>query len=119
MSRDSKLSILALLAAFLLEPRFLGAEGASQSSPEEVTVQPTRYFVDVERYRFGAPDVANPDFYPIPREKVTRDTYLRSLERLDPDNIALNPNHGMNGPRAFMPVLVKFVETGEARWGAA
>ena len=38
---------------------------------------PTRYSVDVERYRFGTLDVRNPDFYPIPQSPVTRESYLR------------------------------------------
>ncbi len=81
---------------------------------------PTRYMVDVERYRFGgACDVHNPAFYPIPQGSVNRDTYLRCIEEMNPAEIARNPNRGMDGPRAFMPVLVKYVQTGDAYWSEA
>lgn len=44
--------------------------------PEPAGVQlhgtPTRYMVDLERYRFGgACDVRNPAFHPIPQDTVT------------------------------------------------
>jgi len=80
---------------------------------------PTRYFVDVERYRFGTTDVRNPAFYPVPQDPVTRDTYLRCIEDMKPAEIARHPNHGMEGPRVFLPVLAKYVQTGEAAWGDA
>ena len=80
---------------------------------------PTRYSVDVERYRFGAPDVHNLAFYPIPQDPVAHDTYLRCIEEMNPAEVARNPNRGMEGPKAFMPVLVKYVQTGEAGWGEA
>ena len=54
------------------------------SKPPELVGPPTRYFIDVERYRFGNPDVANIDFYPIPQDIVTRETYLRWHRRNEP-----------------------------------
>ena len=81
---------------------------------------PTRYAVDVEHYRFRATcDVGNPSFYPVPQDTVTRETYLRCLEAQNPAEIARNPNRGMDGPRVFMPVLVKYVQTGDAAWADA
>lgn len=85
--------------------------GASSTS-----VPASRYFVDVERYRFSWPDLNNPAFYPIPQEPVSRDSYLKAIEETHPDELVKNPKHGMNGPRAFMPILVKYVQTGDPKW---
>lgn len=80
----------------------------------------TRYFVDVERYRFGAqPNILDPRFYPIPQDPVTRRTYFDHVDAFDPARIATNPSRGMAGPQAFMPVLAKYVQTGDARWSNA
>ena len=75
---------------------------------------PTRYAPDVGHYRFhGRCDLADPAFYPIPPDLVTRDSYLRCLEAVDPAGIARTPERGMDGPRLFMPVLVKYVQIEE------
>lgn len=80
----------------------------------------TRYSIDVERYRFGtAPDSEDPAFYPIPQGKVGRDTYLQQVDAFNPEGIAANPNRGMGGPQVFMPVLAKYVQTGDVRWSDA
>ncbi|MFZ9856514.1 MAG: hypothetical protein ACO3I0_15465 [Limisphaerales bacterium] len=84
--------------------------------------QPTIYSPSVERYRFGAygPSVvSDPGFYPIPRDPVTRDTYLRWLEEMDLFRIVDRPKQGLAGPQQFLPVLVRYVETGERRFGEA
>lgn len=112
--------VLELLAATTI----LAAADASTNATAQVEAQlagaPTRYMVDVERYRFGAtPDVRNPAFYPIRQDPVNRETYLRCVEAMQPAEIAHNPNRGMDGPHAFMPVLVKYVQTGDAHWGDA
>lgn len=78
---------------------------------------PTQYFVDVERYRFHATDMSNPSFYPIPQDEVTRDTYMRCIDASNPEELARNPKRGMTGPQAFLPVLAKYVQTGETVWG--
>ena len=80
---------------------------------------PTRYFVDVERYRFGRPDMANGEFYPVPQDEVTRDTYLRCVDAMDVERLASQPDHGIEGPRAFVPVLAKYVQTGDSEWACA
>lgn len=80
----------------------------------------TRYFVDVERYRFGtAPNTNDAGFYPIPRDAVTQETYFTALDAFDPASIARNPERGMDGPQAFMPVLAKYVQTGDREWSEA
>ncbi|MCP4613942.1 MAG: hypothetical protein GY845_35085 [Planctomycetes bacterium] len=80
---------------------------------------PTRYFPSVDRYRYSSVDIRNTTFYPIPQDPVTRESYLRSINAVEPKKIAQQPNRGMDGPRAFMPVLAKYVETGDAQWGNA
>jgi hypothetical protein len=75
---------------------------------------PTRYAPDVGHYRFhGRCDLADPAFYPIPPDLVTRDSYLSCLEAVYPAGIARTPERGMDGPRLFMPVLVKYVQIEE------
>jgi hypothetical protein len=100
------------------------ADRAASEPPAWGEVQllgpPTRCAVDVARYRFsGTCDLGNPAFYPVPQEEVTRDTYMRCIDALDPAEIARQPQRGLDGPRIFMPVLVKYVQTGDAAWGDA
>jgi len=47
---------------------------------------PTRYSVDVGRYRFGTTDVRNPASYPIPRHPVTRE--IVTFEESSPARVA-------------------------------
>ena len=97
----------------MLVPVFVGlwCGGAETPFPQ------TRYFVDVERYRFGTnPNILDPKFYPIPQDLISRQTYLDYVDASDPTGIAENPNRGMAGPHAFMPVLAKYVQTGDPRW---
>lgn len=75
-----------------------------------------RYFIDVHRYRFGWPNLNDPAFYPIPDHPLSRDLYLASIEAADPEALIQRPARGMDGPRIFLPVLVKFVQTGETKW---
>jgi len=93
---------------------------AGDSPAPQLAGSPTRYMVDVERHRFGgACDVRNPAFYPIPQESVNRDTYLRCIEEMQPAELARNLDRGMDGPRTFMPVLAKYVATGDGKWAEA
>ncbi len=81
---------------------------------------PTIYSPPVDRFRFGAYGsslVSNPAFYPIPQDAVTRDTYLRWMEEMDLFKVADTPKAGLSGPQRFLPVLVKYVQTGERRYG--
>lgn len=80
---------------------------------------PTQFFVDSERYRFASPNVNDRNFYPIPSDRVSRATYMRYLESRNLEALAANLNHGEGGPRAFLPILAKYVESGEARWADA
>ena len=80
---------------------------------------PTQFFVDSERYRFSWPNMNDPQFYGIPNETITRDTYMRYLETLDLEKLASNPNRGDGSLVTFMPILAKYAESGDERWADA
>jgi len=116
--------LLSICAPLVLAPDALLAADASNPPPAWSDVQllapPTRYALDVEHYRFnGVCDVGNPSFYPVPQDAVTRASYMRCLETQNLAELARNPNRGMDGPREFMPVLAKYVQTGDAVWADA
>ena len=68
------------------------------------------------RFRNERPDRATP----IPQLQVTRDTYFKWLEFSGHFRYADNPGaHGQYGPRHFLPVLAKYVESGDRRYGDA
>ncbi|MCP5520478.1 MAG: hypothetical protein H7A46_02875 [Verrucomicrobiales bacterium] len=111
------LAVLAAANALMTS----GADTTAASEADSLTPVPrTRYMVDVERYRFGGTcDLHNPAFYPIPQDAVSRESYLRCIDEPNPSEIARNPNRGLDGPRAFMPVLVNYVQTGDPQWSDA
>jgi len=80
---------------------------------------PNQNFIDVERYRFGRMDMTNAAFYPIPQDAITRDTYMRAIDAANPRALAAQPQRGTGGPVTFLPVLAKYVQTGDAFWGRA
>ncbi|MCA9201073.1 MAG: hypothetical protein KDA87_26215, partial [Planctomycetales bacterium] len=112
--RTETLWILVLCCGVLVS----GNRSFAQPSPVMIG-SPTRYMIDVQRYRFDWPNVQNTAFYPIPQDRVDRAAYMKSINAMQPERIAENPNRGMDGPRAFMPVLAKFVETSEPKWADA
>ena len=61
---------------------------ADVQGPEWERVQrvgpPRMYSPSVARYRYGHTNVNNPEFYPIPQESVTRESYLRCIEETRP-----------------------------------
>lgn len=127
MKRISWCGIGAVAMVWALGAAGLEGAEADRESPEgpagndvQLLGPPTRYAVDVAHYRFnGVCDPADPAFYPVPQEAVTRDTYLRCIDAFDPAEIARHPRRGLDGPRIFMPVLVKYVQTGERAWADA
>ena len=80
---------------------------------------PVFYAPPVERYRLGPPDMGNPAYYPIPVTPVTRATYMEWLEQSGLLGYVDQPRQGLGGPTLLLPVLAKFVQTGERRWGEA
>lgn len=75
----------------------------------------SRYFVDAARYRFPNPDVADPAFYPVPRDPVDRDAYRRAIDASFPDSPAGSPRYGMDALRVALPLLVRWVHTRQTR----
>ena len=100
-----------------------GAEDESMTTEPWAEVErigpPNQNYVDVERHRFGATDVNNQAFYPIPQERITRETYMRAIDASDPEALARSPQRGERGPASFVPVLAKYVQTGDRFWGEA
>jgi hypothetical protein len=83
---------------------------------------PTLYSPSAEHYRFGAYGpalVSDPDFYPIPQDPVTRETYMQFMDKLGLFKVVENPKQGLNGPQQSLPLLVKYAQTGEGRYGEA
>lgn len=119
MQRDGLAATLILVA--LCGP-VLGAEPAAPP-PDWHGVErvgpPKIFSPRVDRFRFGTTNVADPAFYPIPTGPVTRDTYLDFLEESGLFGVVDTPAQGLAGPQRFMPVLVKYVQTGERRYGEA
>ena len=99
------------------------AENEAKSEPDWQQVErigpPRMYSPQVERYRFGHTNVNNPDFYPIPQAPVTRDTYMAWIEESGMLDYANQPKRGLGGPTQLLPVLAKYVQTREAKWGEA
>jgi len=72
---------------------------------------PTQYMPHLDRYSEQVPDAYH---YPIPQEKITRETYLKWIE--DSGHLSYAEGdaptkHGQYGPRHFTPVLAKYVQT--------
>ncbi len=57
--------------------------------------------------------------YPIPQESVTRETYLRWIDEADLVKDALQGDSGLYGPAHYLPVLARFVATGDRQTGEA
>jgi len=77
---------------------------------------PTYYMQDLDRYNQPAPDARRLAWEEQP---VTRDTYMKWIDDSGHLNYADSPQHGVYGPRHLMPVLAKYVQTGDAKYGQA
>lgn len=53
----------------------------------------------------------------IPQTPVTRQTYMDFLEKSHLLAIVDRPDQGIDGVKNFMPVLAKYVQTGDEKWG--
>jgi len=116
------ISLAAALPLQAAEPSKAPETAAGPEAKIERLAPPAIYSPSAEHYRFGAYGpalVSDPDFYPIPQDPVTRETYVRFLDELGLFKIAENPKQGISGAQQFLPVLVKFVQTGERRYGEA
>ena len=91
-----------------------------QPSSEVERIGPPTYYMP-DTWRNGAAQQRPPEhYYPIPQAKVNRQTYFKWLEDSGhfqyADNVAA---HGSYIPRHLMPVLAKFVESGDRKYGDA
>ena len=80
------------------------------------------YSPSAEHYRFGTYGptlVSDPDFYPIPQDSVTRESYLQFMDELGLFKVVENPKQGLEGPQQSLPILVKYLQTGERSHGEA
>ncbi|MCX8496735.1 MAG: hypothetical protein ORN51_11185 [Akkermansiaceae bacterium] len=105
---------LTLLTALLLAS--LTALHAAE--PERVG-PPTLFMQDSLRYTQRVPDEYHRQFYPIPVTPVTRETYMAWIEDSGMLDYLDAPKRGLSGPEEMVPVLAKFAQTGEAKWGEA
>lgn len=90
------------------------------SEPEVERIgPPTAYMQDIQRcasYQASPPE----QDYPIPQTTVNRQTYFKWLEDSGHFRYVDNADkHGMYGPRHLMPVLAKFVQSGDRKYGEA
>lgn len=127
---NTSLFQVELVKLDLLTPRILGAVwlpllGISPVAADEAKASverigpPSYYAPPVERYRSGSPDMNNPSYYPIPKTPVTRATYMEWIDNSGMLDFVDQPKRGMGGPTLLLPVLAKYVQTKDARWGQA
>ena len=80
---------------------------------------PLMFLPDVNRNAEALKNPADQN-YPIKQLTVTRQTYFKWLEFSGHLNyVQQATQHGQYGPRHFMPVLAKYVESGEPAYGQA
>ena len=77
---------------------------------------PTYYMQDLDRYNQPVPDAYH---RPWKEQPVTRDTYMKWIDDSGHLRYADSPQHSVYGPRHLMPVLAKYVQTGDAKYGQA
>jgi hypothetical protein len=103
-----------VLTTLLLAPLAVLCAG----EPERVG-PPTFFMQDSIRYVQRVPDESHRHSYPIPVTPVTRETYMAWLENSGLLDYVSEPKRGLAGPAELLPVLAKFAQTGEPKWGEA
>ncbi len=113
--------LIAILSLLIISPTIMGQQSSLPPwAGVELVGAPTKNFIDSERFKFGDTiNMNNKSFYPIPNLTITRDTYMQILESLDLEAFAANPNRGLGGFDVFLPILAKYVQTGDDKWGLA
>jgi len=94
--------------------------GAGEPLPKAARVGPPTFFMpDLERYELAA-RLKPERNVAIPQNPVSRETYFRWLEASGHFKYAENADkHGQYGPRHLFPVLAKYVQSGERKYGEA
>ena len=86
--------MMVMIGSVLVVPVFAAPMDKDKQDSERAWAQvdrvgpPNQNFIDVERFRFGTTDMSNPDFYPVPQDKITRDTYMRAIDAANPRALA-------------------------------
>jgi hypothetical protein len=108
-------TVCVLLASTVFAGEFRVASDAS-APPVQRVAPPTLYMQDLDRYNQVVPDAHH---LPWKEQPVNRDTYMKWIEDSGHLSYADNPKHGVYGPRHLMPVLAKYVQSKEPRYGQA
>lgn len=96
------------------------ASAISAAEPEPQRVGPPTYYIqDAMRTMQRTPDEFHLQFYPVPTAPVTKATYMAWLEDSGLLDYVNEPKRGLVGPAELLPVLAKFAQTGERRFGEA
>ena len=103
------------LSAGAAEFRVDPAGAPAGAAPERVG-PPVFYMKDVGDFGTYVPDALH---YPIPTSPITKATYMKWLE--DSGHLAYvdSPKHGHFAPRHLLPLLAKYVDSGDPKWGQA
>lgn len=113
---------LVAQCSFLVAQPPQASEATTSDAKVERLAPLTIYSPSAEHFRFGdyRPSlVSDPDFYPISQDSVTRETYLKFMEELGLFKIVESPKQGTSGAQQSLPLLVKYVQTGERQYGEA
>ncbi|MGD0090300.1 MAG: hypothetical protein ABSE73_10305 [Planctomycetota bacterium] len=111
--------VRSLCCSWLVCPLFLTTL-AGEPLPNAERVGPATFFMpDLERYEVAA-HLRPERNAVVPQDAVTRETYFRWLEASGHFKYADNADkHGQYGPRHLFPVLAKYVQSGERKYGEA
>lgn len=108
--------MLLLATGGALAAEFQVVPAGTPGSAVERIAPPTYYMQDLDRYNRPTPDAYH---RPWKEQPVTRETYMKWLDESGHLRYADSPQHGVYGPRHLMPVLAKYVQTGDAKYGQA
>lgn len=117
-SRRARAALAA--TALLLSAAAVWAADFTVAPREEALATPRPYYGQhLARYRElqtkGVPDAYH---YPIPRERITRDTYMQWIEANgELASLGDSPDYGPYTPGNLMGCLAKYVQTGDPTWG--
>ncbi len=108
--------LIALAAGAAGAVDFSVAAGGEQAPAIERVGPPVFYMKDVGDFGVPVPDARH---YPIPQTPVTKQTYTQWIEDSGHLQYVDHPQHGHFAPRHLLPLLAKYVDTGDPKWGEA
>jgi len=93
--------------------------GGEPELPQPLRVGPPTFSMpDLQRYEQYARQPPEKK-HPIPQHEITRETYYLWLTDSGHLRYVEKPQHGKYGPRHLLPVLARYVRTGEEEYGRA